>query len=137
MLSTAQEFTSRHIGPNEQEIQTMLQELGFSTLEEMVGHVIPKNIRSSHSFEKLGHGQSEYSLLQKFKQTLGKNKILKSLIGMGFHDTITPTVIQRNIFENPVDFPCESGDEQGDCQGIFSGELQAEGHCGRTEETIG
>ncbi len=102
MLSTAQEFTSRHIGPNEQEIQTMLQELGFSTLEEMVGHVIPKNIRSSHSFEKLGHGQSEYSLLQKFKQTLGKNKILKSLIGMGFHDTITPTVIQRNIFENPV-----------------------------------
>ncbi len=102
MQSTSQEFTDRHIGPTDSEIQAMLKELGFASLEEMVGHVIPKNIRSSHTFTKLGHGISEYALLEKFKRTLGKNKIFKSLIGMGYHDTITPTVIQRNILENPV-----------------------------------
>jgi len=102
MFSTHQEFTSRHLGPDEKETQAMLKELGFSNLEEMASHVIPKNIRSSHSFPKLGHGVSEYELLQNLKKTLSQNKILKSYIGMGFHDCITPTVIQRNILENPV-----------------------------------
>lgn len=102
MLSNSQEFASRHNGPDQQETQAMLKELGFSTLEEMVNHVIPKNIRTQHKFEKVGGGVSEYELLENFKKTLSKNKIFKSFIGAGYHDTITPTVIQRNILENPV-----------------------------------
>lgn len=102
MISTNQEFQSRHIGPQHNEQSLMLKELGFSTLEEMAGHVIPKNIRTQHSFPDVGQGISEYDLLQNLKSTLKKNKIFKSYIGMGFHDTITPTVIQRNILENPV-----------------------------------
>lgn len=87
MLSNSQEFASRHNGPDQQETQAMLKELGFSTLEEMVNHVIPKNIRTQHKFEKVGGGVSEYELLENFKKTLSKNKIFKSFIGAGYHDT--------------------------------------------------
>jgi glycine dehydrogenase len=101
-LSSMQEFTARHIGPDQSETQAMLKELGFSNLEEMATHVIPKNIRTQYSFPKLGGGVSEFELLQNLKKTFSKNKIFQSYIGMGYHDTITPTIIQRNILENPV-----------------------------------
>jgi glycine dehydrogenase len=102
MLSTDQEFAARHIGPNDSEIKLMLKELGFSELEELAGHVIPKAIRSHHKFEKLGSGISEHHILQDLQATMKRNKIFKSYIGAGYHDCITPTVIQRNILENPV-----------------------------------
>lgn len=102
MFETHSEFHSRHIGPNDQEQQEMLKELGFTNLEEMVQHVIPKNIRTQHKFEALGHGVSEYQLLEDLRKTLSQNKVYKSYIGMGFHDCITPTVILRNVLENPV-----------------------------------
>jgi glycine dehydrogenase len=102
MFSSNQEFSARHIGPNDSEILSMLKELGFSELEELANHVIPKAIRSTHRFEKLGPGVSEFQILQNLKKTMAKNKVFKSYIGAGYHDTITPTVIQRNILENPV-----------------------------------
>jgi glycine dehydrogenase len=102
MHSTNQEFQKRHIGPRENDVQIMLKELGFSHLDELANHVIPKSIRSSHSFEKLGDGVSEFELLEKLKKNFSQNKVYKSFIGMGYHDTITPTVIQRNVLENPV-----------------------------------
>ena len=97
-----QEFTRRHIGPDEADQKAMLKELGFSTLEEMVGHVIPRGIRTQKPYPKLGHGVSEHELLTNLKAMVSKNKAVRSLIGMGYSDTITPTVIQRNILENPV-----------------------------------
>ncbi|MEZ0391221.1 MAG: aminomethyl-transferring glycine dehydrogenase [Pseudobdellovibrionaceae bacterium] len=100
-FSTQGEFQERHIGPNDTEIREMLKELGFSTLDEMASKVIPKNIFSKHQ-PQIGQGVSEFELLQRLKTMMAKNKIFRSYIGMGYHDTITPTVIQRNILENPV-----------------------------------
>jgi len=101
-LSTKNEFTPRHIGPSDSGIQEMLKTLGFASMEDMAAKVVPPQIRSEHSFDVVGSGVSEYDLLVQLKTLMSKNKVFKSYIGMGYHDTITPTVIQRNIFENPV-----------------------------------
>ncbi len=101
-LSSQNEFIARHIGPQEVDIQAMLKTLGFSSLEEMAKAVFPSPILSKHPYSDLGTGISEYDLLHQLKKMMSKNKIYKSLLGMGFYNTITPTVIQRNIFENPV-----------------------------------
>lgn len=95
------EFQSRHIGPRDADVQKMLQELGFSSLEQMAKKVVPQSILNDRPMD-VGAGESEFSLLGRLKKIMSKNKIFKSYIGMGFHDTITPTVIQRNILENPV-----------------------------------
>ena len=102
LLNTHSEFAKRHIGPNLEEEQQMLAALAFSNLEEMASKVIPKNIRSQHDFKRLGPGLSEVDTLTLLKGMMSKNKVFKSFIGLGFHDTLTPTVIQRNILENPV-----------------------------------
>lgn len=101
-LSPRNEFISRHIGPTDSDIHAMLKTLGFNSLEQMADKVIPAQIRTQHSYEDVGHGISEYGLLNQLKAMVSKNKVYKSYIGMGYHDTITPTVIQRNVFENPV-----------------------------------
>ena len=100
-LDTHSEFQTRHIGPRESDIHTMLNELGFQNLDEMASKVIPRNIRTQNGY-KLGAGLSEFDLLKNLKSMMARNKVLRSMIGMGFTDTITPTVIQRNILENPV-----------------------------------
>ena len=101
-LSPINEFIPRHIGPNDNDIQAMLKVLNFSSLEEMADKIIPSQIRTQHTFADVGPGISEYGLLNKLRSMVSKNKVFKSYIGMGYHDTITPTIIQRNIFENPV-----------------------------------
>lgn len=101
-LSSRNEFIPRHIGPTDSDIHEMLKTLGFNSLEQMADKVIPSQIRSQHKFEDVGSGISEFELLNQLKKMVSKNKIFKNFIGMGFHDAITPTVIQRNIFENPV-----------------------------------
>lgn len=101
-IQTSPEFSNRHIGPRSEDEKSMLSTLGFSTLEEMATKVIPKTIRSSHHFTRLGEGLSEFEALHHMHEMMRKNKIHKSYIGLGFHDTITPPVIQRNILENPV-----------------------------------
>lgn len=100
-MFTSNEFVRRHIGPSDSDISTMLQNLGFSTLEELASKVVPKNILSSHKFN-LKEAPSEFEMLKKAKAMMSKNKVFRSYIGMGYHDTITPTVIQRNVFENPI-----------------------------------
>jgi glycine dehydrogenase len=100
-LETNQEFTRRHIGPNPSDQQSMLKELGFNTLEEMISKVVPKSIFNTDSMS-IGAGQSEYTILNTLKAMVSKNQVFETLIGMGYHDTITPSVILRNVFENPV-----------------------------------
>lgn len=101
-LSPRNEFIPRHIGPTDSDIHSMLKTLGFSTLEQMAEKVIPAQIRAQHDYPDVGPGISENGLLEYLKKMLSTNKVYKSYIGMGYHDTITPTVIQRNVFENPV-----------------------------------
>jgi glycine dehydrogenase len=100
-LSSQNEFTARHIGPSEQDKKLMLSELGFSNSDELISKVVPKTILTQNQMD-VGQGISEYEILNQLKKTMSQNKIFNSLIGLGFHDTITPSVILRNIFENPV-----------------------------------
>lgn len=102
IFSTEHEFTQRHVGPSDFESSEMLKQLGFATLEEMATKVVPKNIRSQHAFAALGEGISEFEALKNLKTMLAKNQVYRSFIGMGFHDTITPAPILRNILENPA-----------------------------------
>ncbi len=97
----AKEFSTRHIGPRDQDLASMLKDLGFSSLDQMIDKVVPANIRSQKT-SGIGPGLTEYDLLTHLKSMVSKNKIMKSMIGMGYSATITPTVIQRNVLENPV-----------------------------------
>lgn len=93
-------FTDRHIGPDEKEINEMLEVVGASSLEELISETIPAQIRNKKELN-LDEPVSEYEFLQNLKKIADKNKIFKSYIGMGYYPSITPQVIQRNILENP------------------------------------
>jgi len=100
-LSSQNEFVRRHIGPSEQDKKSMLQELGFANIDELISKVVPKTILTKEAMP-IGSGISEHEILADLKKIMSQNKIFQTLIGMGYHDTITPSVILRNVFENPV-----------------------------------
>jgi len=93
-------FVDRHIGPNQIELAEMLDEIGFNSTEELLDKVIHKTIRLENEID-VGNGVSEVELLTDIKDIAKKNKVFKNYIGLGYYPTITPAVIQRNIFENP------------------------------------
>ena len=94
------EFSHRHIGPTEQEKDAMLATIGASNLEELISKTIPDAIRIKTDLE-VPAAISEYEYLSELKKVAAKNKVFKSYIGQGYYDTITPSVILRNLFENP------------------------------------
>ncbi|MBK6444814.1 MAG: aminomethyl-transferring glycine dehydrogenase [Bacteroidetes bacterium] len=94
------DFTSRHIGPDEQDLQPMLKEIGVASLDQLIDETVPASIRLKKPLQ-LPEAQSEYAFLKELKNVASKNTISKSYIGLGYYDTITPGVIQRNILENP------------------------------------
>src|SRR5438552_1080870 len=98
----AKEFTfaDRHIGPNENEIEQMLREVGFDNLDEFIDATIPENIRFARSLD-LPLAKSESEALAELRGLAAKNRVARSFIGAGYHDTITPPVIRRNVLENP------------------------------------
>ncbi|WP_422387055.1 aminomethyl-transferring glycine dehydrogenase [Anabaena sphaerica] len=93
-------FAQRHIGLNSDDIQQMLEVLGLTTLDDLIDKTVPQAIRLNQTLQ-LPAAQSEYAALAKLKQIADKNQVYRSYIGMGYYDCITPTVIQRNILENP------------------------------------
>jgi len=103
MLSLEQRdaFTYRHIGPNQQEQKDMLAQLGLSSLEELSRYVVPSSILSSKPLA-LNEGYTEPETLKKLAAIAEENKVFQSFIGMGYYNTHTPAVIQRNILENPA-----------------------------------
>lgn len=94
------EFASRHIGPDEKETAEMLDSIGVDSLDELIDKTIPKGIRLQKNLG-IGEPMSEFEYLNELKKIADKNKIFKSYIGQGYYDTITPSVILRNLFENP------------------------------------
>lgn len=100
-LSSQNEFQRRHVGPSESEKQQMLKSLGFSNVDELMSKVVPKTIFNKEKMA-IGDGIAENEILAQLKKTMSQNKVFQTLIGMGYHDTITPSVIARNVFENPV-----------------------------------
>ena len=93
-------FSRRHIGPSAAEAAAMLQTLGFSSLDELIDQVVPEGIRSREPLN-LPAPLSEEQALRRMKQMMSRNKVMRSFIGLGYHDTFTPPVIQRNVLENP------------------------------------
>ena len=91
----------RHIGPSPAEMAHMLETLGLSNLEALIDETLPKSIRQKTPLN-FGKPKSERALLNHMRITASKNKVLTSLIGQGYHGTVTPPVIQRNILENPA-----------------------------------
>jgi len=93
-------FAARHIGPDALETKAMLAKIGFASLDEMVAASVPASIRSKKALD-LPEPLSEYEMLAELRTIAGKNTVARSFIGQGYHGTITPPVILRNILENP------------------------------------
>lgn len=94
-------FLNRHIGPRASEIAKMLKEVGVSTLDELINQTLPETIRHKTPLAMAQDGMSEYEYLNSLKKIAKKNKIYRSFIGQGYYETIMPSVIIRNILENP------------------------------------
>lgn len=95
-----EKFESRHIGPDEEQIKEMLKVIKADSIDELINQTIPPAIRLKKELT-LPEAQSEATFLQNFKALAGKNRVLKSYIGTGYYNCITPPVILRNILENP------------------------------------
>jgi len=95
-----QEFTQRHIGPDEHETKEMLRAIGVDSMEELISRTVPAAIRMSKPLN-IPSALSEAEYLHEIKEISLKNKVFKTYIGQGYYDTHTPSVILRNVFENP------------------------------------
>jgi glycine dehydrogenase len=93
-------FALRHIGPRETDQNLMLKTIGVDSLDQLIYETLPDDIRLKNSLN-LDEPMTEYEYLNHIHELSKKNKVFKSYIGLGYHPTIVPAVIQRNILENP------------------------------------
>ncbi len=93
-------FVLRHVGPRDRDIEKMVKTIGVSSLDELIDKTIPADIRLKDNLD-LPVALSEYEYMAHIKELSIKNKLFKSYIGLGYHPTILPGVIQRNVLENP------------------------------------
>src|SRR5688572_9721017 len=101
VLTRPDAFVARHIGTSPDEQAAMLAELGFATRDELVDAAVPASIRLKQSLD-LRAPLDEGAALERLRAIARKNRVLRSFIGQGYYGTLTPTVIQRNVFENPA-----------------------------------
>ena len=97
-------FVARHVGPDAAEQAQMLRDLGLSNLEQLIAEVVPEAIRLNAAAAAAGlpAGCSEAEALAELQQIAAANQVRRSLIGLGYHDCITPALLQRHVFENPA-----------------------------------
>jgi glycine dehydrogenase len=100
MVLDFERFSSRHIGPGADETAAMLQAVGVPSLDALIDEAIPARIRLPKPLN-LPDGQSEHHFLRELLQTARRNQLFRSFLGYGYYDTITPSVILRNVLENP------------------------------------
>ena len=93
-------FSNRHIGPNQNESAEMLSKIGVKTIEELIDKTIPPHIRLNRELD-VASALSEQEYLKHINQLGNKNHVFRSFIGMGYNETIVPSVILRNVLENP------------------------------------
>ncbi len=91
----------RHIGPSPTEMDEMFKTIGVKDLDELIDQTMPKSIRQKEPLD-WGPALSEREALHKMRYTAARNKVMRSLLGQGYHGTVTPPAIQRNILENPA-----------------------------------
>lgn len=93
-------FVNRHNGPRKSEVNVMLKKIGANSIEELVNQTVPSSIRLKNPLTT-GNALTEFQYHKHLRALGKKNKIFKSYIGLGYYNTILPSVIQRNVFENP------------------------------------
>ncbi len=93
-------FAARHLGPDEEETLAMLQEIGCSSIEEMINRTVPEDIRLREPLA-LPEALSETEALNRLRAMMSRNRVYRSFIGMGYANCLVPEVISRNILENP------------------------------------
>ena len=93
-------FAARHIGPSDDEQREMLRALGYDSLDALIGDTVPASIRLQRPLA-IHSGLSEYEALANLRRIAKQNEVCRSYLGLGYHDCITPPVIQRNVLENP------------------------------------
>jgi len=94
------QFADRHIGPSAEEQQRMLRTLGVDSLDALVDAVVPRSIRQTEPLD-LPPAASEVDALAELRALADRNVVRTSMIGLGYHDTITPPVVLRNVLEDP------------------------------------
>ncbi|HEY4606403.1 MAG TPA: glycine dehydrogenase (aminomethyl-transferring), partial [Acidimicrobiia bacterium] len=100
MPNPNERFADRHIGPRHEDIEKMLATIGVADLDDLISETVPASIIDSEL--DLPEAESEPEIVLRLRGLADRNRVLTSLIGLGYHDTITPPVIQRNVLENPA-----------------------------------
>ena len=100
-LNPSDTFAHRHIGPTDADVQEMLATLGLKSLDALIDGVVPDDIRMRQPLT-FGTCRGEFDVLAELRAMHDRNQVFRSFIGMGYHDCITPPVIQRNVLENPA-----------------------------------
>jgi glycine dehydrogenase len=93
-------FQERHLGPRADDVERMLHAVGAPSVKALVDEIVPRDIRLDRPLE-LPAAETEFEYFRRLRGLAAKNSVYRSYIGLGYHDTITPAVIQRNVFENP------------------------------------
>src|SRR5450759_908094 len=99
-MITTDKFVDRHNGPRAKDVTAMLEKIGASSVDELIAQTVPAAIRLKKPLN-LPSGMSEYQYHKHLRGVAAKNKVFKTYIGLGYYNTLTPPVIQRNILENP------------------------------------
>ena len=116
-------FENRHIGPNKQEQKKILKTIGVDSMSHLLELTLPPSIHLPHPLN-LPKGISEHAFAQEMQMLSEKNELYDTYIGLGYNSTITPAVIQRNIFENPGWYtaytPYQAEIAQGRLEALFN-----------------
>jgi len=99
-MTATRPFASRHVGPSPAEQQRMLDELGYASLDDLIAHALPPDTKQASI--ALPDPLSEVEAQAELRRMAGRNQVLTSMIGQGYHGTITPAAIRRNLLENPA-----------------------------------
>jgi glycine dehydrogenase len=98
--ATDASFQRRHIGPGPEEIQQMLDRIGYESVDALISATIPENIRMRGALNITGPA-GEHEALAELRAIASQNRVMRSYLGLGYYDTLTPPVIQRKVLENP------------------------------------
>src|SRR3954467_942827 len=123
MIFEPEPFQNRHIGPDAADAASMLQAIGATSLDALVGEAIPARIRLPKALD-LPDGLPEQQFLRELRQTASRNRLFRSYIGLGYYDCVTPSVVLRNVLENPGWYtpytPYQAEIAQGRLEGLLN-----------------
>ena len=100
LRADADSFIPRHVGPSDAEVAAMLATLGYESLDALIDAAVPEAIRFRRPLA-IHEPRTEHEALTRLRTIASANRVLRSYLGLGYHDCVTPPVIQRNVLENP------------------------------------